>query len=53
MLRSVSARIIPQRHGAVLAQAKDVAIRDDVDVRTHGRLPALRAVGEKKGIRFR
>jgi hypothetical protein len=50
MLRSEGARIIQQRHDAVLDEAKDVAIRDDgVDVRTHGKLPALRAFERKKG----
>jgi hypothetical protein len=40
MLRSASARSIDQRrHDAVLAIAKDVAIRDDGDeVRTHRKL---------------
>jgi hypothetical protein len=52
MLRSMGVRFIAQRHDAVLVQTKDVAIREGgVDGRTHGRLPALRAVGEKKDFR--
>jgi hypothetical protein len=51
MLRSMSVRVIPRQHDAVLVKTNDVAIREGaVDGRTHGRLPALRAVGEKKGL---
>ena len=54
MLRSATVRSIDvQRHDAVLAKAKDVAIRDDgVDVRTHGKLPAVRGWRERKSVRL-
>src|SRR4051812_7346191 len=38
MLRSIMARISRQRDDAVLGEAKDVAIRDGVEIRTHRKL---------------
>jgi hypothetical protein len=53
MLRSMSARTQARHDDAVLARTKDVAIREaGVCVRTHGMLPALRAVGEKQEIQL-
>jgi hypothetical protein len=54
MLRSMSVRITPRQHDAVLVKTKDVAIREGgVDARTHGRLPALRAVERKKNFHLK
>jgi hypothetical protein len=38
MLRIMTARISRQRDDAVLGEAKDVAIRDGVEIRTHRKL---------------